>query len=134
MKMIVAYDGSETSRRALERAAELAGTESQIVVVSVATAVIGGARSAGVAEEGVLGRASGALGEAHAWLKAKGIVAEMVEAMGDPGHEIVEAAKRASADLVVVGSHDRNVLERLFLGSVSSDVIHHAPCDVLVVR
>ena len=52
---------------------------------------------------------------------------------GDADHEIVEAARRWKADLVVIGSHGRGFWGRL-LGSVSDGVVHHAPCSVLVVK
>jgi nucleotide-binding universal stress UspA family protein len=133
MKMVVGYDGSDNARRALERAAELAGGDGAITVVSVAGARLGGARSVGVAGAD-LGNASAWLEVARAWLSEKGISAETVEGLGDPGHEIVEVAKKSGADLVVVGTRSRDLLERLLLGSVSTDVVHHAPCDVLVVR
>jgi nucleotide-binding universal stress UspA family protein len=133
MKIVVGYDGSDHARRALERASELVGGNGAITVVSVAAARVGGARSVGVAEA-ELGHASASLQEARDWLGRKGIEAETVEGLGDPGHEIVEAAKRSGADLVVVGTRNRDLLERLLLGSVSTDVVHHAPCDVLVVR
>jgi nucleotide-binding universal stress UspA family protein len=38
------------------------------------------------------------------------------------------------ADLIIVGRKDRSGLEELLLGSVSSDVVHHAPCAVLVTQ
>jgi nucleotide-binding universal stress UspA family protein len=38
------------------------------------------------------------------------------------------------ADVVVVGSRAHNPLERLLLGSVSTKVVHRAPCDAVVVR
>ena len=52
---------------------------------------------------------------------------------GAPDQQIVEKAKEWKADLIVVGSHGRGFWGRL-LGSVSTGVIHHAPCSVLVVR
>jgi len=48
--------------------------------------------------------------------------------------EIVEEAKRWAADLIVVGSHGYNAIERLFLGSVALSVVSHSPCSVEVVR
>lgn len=54
--------------------------------------------------------------------------------LGSPASRIVETAEAMSADLIIVGSHGYNSLERLLLGSVSDSVVHHAPCSVLVVR
>jgi nucleotide-binding universal stress UspA family protein len=53
---------------------------------------------------------------------------------GDPGDMIVEAAEAERADMVLVGSHGRGAVGRLFLGSVSEHVVRNAPCPVLVVR
>jgi len=47
---------------------------------------------------------------------------------------IVEAAAEVDADLIIVGSRGMNAVQRWLLGSVSSKVVHHAPCSVLVVR
>ena len=52
---------------------------------------------------------------------------------GSPDQLIVERAKEWKADLIVVGSHGRGFWGRL-LGSISDGVVHHAPCSVLVVR
>jgi len=48
--------------------------------------------------------------------------------------EICEAARERDASLVVVGAHGWGTLKRLVFGSVSTGVLHHAPCPVLVVR
>lgn len=53
---------------------------------------------------------------------------------GSPERKIVEEAENWNADLIVVGSHGYGFWERMFLGSVSSAILHHAPCSVLVVR
>lgn len=53
---------------------------------------------------------------------------------GDPADAIVALAVRHKADLIVVGTHERGFLDRLFHGSVSEGVSRHAHCDVLVVR
>jgi nucleotide-binding universal stress UspA family protein len=52
---------------------------------------------------------------------------------GAPDQQLIEIAKDWKADLIVVGSHGRGFWGRL-LGSVSTGVVHHAPCSVLVVR
>lgn len=53
---------------------------------------------------------------------------------GAPDRVIIEAAKEWRADLIVVGSHGRGFWGRMMLGSISDSVLHHAPCSVLVVR
>ena len=53
---------------------------------------------------------------------------------GSPAAAIIEAAEKWPADLVVVGSHGRSAIERLFFGSVSQKVARYAPCSVRVAR
>ncbi|WP_442595463.1 universal stress protein [Neobacillus sp. D3-1R] len=45
-----------------------------------------------------------------------------------------EVAKQFKADLIICGATGLNMVERLFIGSVSENITRHAPCDVLVVR
>lgn len=57
------------------------------------------------------------------------------EACADsPGWAVVKKAHDIKADLIVVGSHGRNLLERVFMGSVSHRVLTDAECSVRVVR
>lgn len=53
---------------------------------------------------------------------------------GDPAESIVDAAESEGADMIVVGSHGRGALGRALIGSVSDQVVRHAPCPILVVR
>ncbi|HEV8532320.1 MAG TPA: universal stress protein [Methylomirabilota bacterium] len=48
--------------------------------------------------------------------------------------QIIRAARRRKADLIVIGTHGRTGLARLFLGSVASRVVAGARCPVLTVR
>ena len=66
--------------------------------------------------------------------RALGVSVSFLVWTGDPGESIVSAAEAESVDLVVVGTHGRGTIERLFLGSVSDHVVRNAPCPVLVVR
>ena len=52
---------------------------------------------------------------------------------GEARHEIRAEAREWGADLIVVGTHGRGGFERYLLGSVASDVVRDASCDVLVV-
>jgi nucleotide-binding universal stress UspA family protein len=133
MKIVVGYEGSDSAKRALQRVVDFAGNADRILVVAAAesharTGITKGAHL----DPSEVEQRRGDLEEAQQFLSERGIEAEAVEAQGDPGAVIIEAAK--DADLVVVGSRGLNPLERLLLGSVSSKVVHRAPCDVLVVR
>jgi nucleotide-binding universal stress UspA family protein len=69
---------------------------------------------------------------ARRFLSSRGILADTVQARGNPAEVLVDASK--DADLVIVGSASLTRLQRLVLGSVSSHVVRDAACDVLVVR
>jgi nucleotide-binding universal stress UspA family protein len=52
----------------------------------------------------------------------------------DPAQAIVEQARANACDLIIMATHGRTGLGRLFLGSVAEEVIRKAPCPVLTVR
>lgn len=53
---------------------------------------------------------------------------------GNPKREVLELLDKGAYDLVVMGSHGRQGLSRLLLGSVAETVTRHAPCSVMVVK
>jgi nucleotide-binding universal stress UspA family protein len=53
---------------------------------------------------------------------------------GDEATEILAFAERAHADLIVMGTHGRTGLGRLFMGSVAEEVLRRAPCPVLTIK
>jgi nucleotide-binding universal stress UspA family protein len=53
---------------------------------------------------------------------------------GDPADEIMKAAARLHADVIVLGTHGNTGLTRLLVGSVAEHVMRKAPCPVLTVR
>jgi nucleotide-binding universal stress UspA family protein len=53
---------------------------------------------------------------------------------GLPADRIADAARRWGADLIVIGTHGRTGLGRVFMGSVAERVLQRAPCPVLTVR
>ena len=63
-----------------------------------------------------------------------GVTATGLLRQGDPADEICAAAEAHAADVVVLGAHGWGPLKRLVFGSVSTRVLHEAPCAVLVVR
>jgi len=74
------------------------------------------------------------LAEAIAALKARGVVAKAVERRGDAAEAIVDEAQQEGAELIVLGTRGLNAAKRWLMGSVSTRVVQHAPCNVLVVR
>lgn len=62
------------------------------------------------------------------------IVVRHVLLEGDPATEIVEYAREAGTDVIVMGTHGRTGLERLLMGSVAEKVMREAPCSVLVAK
>lgn len=54
--------------------------------------------------------------------------------LGDPAMSISDYAKDNGCDLIIMGSRGKNPLTGLLLGSVSTRVLHFAPCQVLVVK
>jgi nucleotide-binding universal stress UspA family protein len=135
MKILVAYDGSEGAERALVQAADLAGSNGTVVsVISVAEPLpqFGRAGAMLTPEEDVERRHE--LADAKQALAARGVEAALVERKGDPATMIVDQAARDSTDVIVIGTRGLNTAKRWLLGSVSSRVVQHAHCNVLVVR
>ena len=66
--------------------------------------------------------------------KKRGVRANGLLAVGVAHEQIVRAARRARADMIVMGTHGRTGVSRLFLGSVAGRVVSLASCPVLTVR
>jgi nucleotide-binding universal stress UspA family protein len=135
-RIVVGFDGSEHGRKALERAAEIAGGATVAVVSAAAPQRLMRDPAGGVSPEDpadVEARAQ-ALAEARKYLEGRGINGVYVEGHGNPADVIVQEADESGADLIVVGTRGLNAAQRVILGSVSTNVVHHAKCDVLVVR
>ena len=67
-------------------------------------------------------------------VRRTGVRVQAVFAEGLPADEILRAARRARADLIVMGTHGRTGVSRVFMGSVADRVIRLAPCPVVTVR
>ncbi len=75
----------------------------------------------------------------QAWLEAERKNVPDVEIherfeVGDPAATIVDIAAEEGFDLVVIGHKGHSAIERFLLGSVTTKVLHHAPCNVLLVK
>ena len=74
------------------------------------------------------------LDERRAAIESAGISGDYVLGIGDPAEAIVELAEERSADLIVVGTREPGLVQRVLGHSVSGTVAREASCDVLVVH
>jgi nucleotide-binding universal stress UspA family protein len=131
--IVVGYDDSEPAKRALERATELAkALGGRLVVTSVSPAIVG--RGGPIDPVDSPDEHRQELAEARSYLLEQGIPSEFDLAIGDPAEHIVKLAEHHLADLIVVGTNERNLLERLLGLSVSRGVERKAHRDVLIVH
>jgi nucleotide-binding universal stress UspA family protein len=135
VKILVAYDGSDASGRALERAGQEASQHgAELTVISVVPLQASGPRSAGPVLSGDVEEHGRELTDAVAKLKAMNVEAAKIEAVGHPAESIVDEAERGGFDLIVVGTRGHHGIARFLIGSTATRVVTHAHCDVLVVR
>lgn len=88
-----------------------------------------------VPDEEALGeRADELLGEAKERVESVGATAETDRRQGRPDRAIVRELEEGDYDLVVLGSHGRDGVARVLLGSVAEKVVRRSPVPVLVVR
>jgi nucleotide-binding universal stress UspA family protein len=134
-RILVCYDGSPESERALERVAEVASAvPSEVTVVSVAEPIYGHAPYTGYADPAEEEAHRRLLERATRRLVGYGVAAATVVPARETVVAILEAARETGADLIVVGSRHRGVVRRLLFGSVSGELVVEASSDVLVVR
>ncbi len=134
--IIVGYDDTDPSKRALDRAVEFAKTFSaKLVITSVAPVTTpAGGRSIGADPADTATEHRAELHTAHEYLASQGLEAEYVEAVGHPADSIVAAAKDHDADMIIVGTREVGFMQRVLGASVSDGVAHRAHCDVLIVH
>ncbi len=135
--ILVAFDGSDQSKRALREAADLARlNQARLTVVSVVDVP----DYAGTIDEvdDLVKRGNeffqANLTKAVEEYKCEGINITGKLLYGHVGSTITQFAEEIKADLIAAGSHGRSAITNLVLGSVSNFVIKHAHCPVLVVR
>jgi nucleotide-binding universal stress UspA family protein len=141
-RILHATDFSKASARALQEAVKLAKENSaRLLVVHVieptpyvAGGEFGGAEIYMKLEDATKRNAQSSMSKLMQRLKKLQIKAESLLLRGAAHEQIVKAAKSKKADMIVIGTHGRTGLSKLFLGSVAGKVVSLATCPVMTVR
>jgi len=134
-QILVATDGSENGRHALEEAVELAaaaGARLTVVYVRPAPLPLLGEPVYQRSLSAELRHANETVAIATGVAHTAGVEAEAEVLEGDPAERIVELARLRDVDLIVVGSRGLGAIAGALLGSVSRGVVHDADRPVLV--
>lgn len=67
-------------------------------------------------------------------LEEVGVKPETVIRMGDPANEILKFARERDVDYIVIGSRGLSGIKKFLMGSVSTRVMEHSLCSVLIVK
>ena len=135
--IVVGTDGSPNAEAAVRRAVEIAkgtGAVVNLVTAFPETHYEGIASSARQDKVDMVGVAESVLARARREPEEQGVKIETYARGGDPARVIVEIAEEVDADVIIVGARGQSAVKRFLLGSVSSKLSHHAPCDLMIVR
>ena len=135
-KIVVAYDGSEQSKKAYDMALDIASKyAAQVIVLSVARPP---EPPVAVETEAMLEYATEFFEKEFKSLKEKalplGIEPTLEILVGHPAEHIVQFAKTEKADIIVMGHRGGTLFQMWRLGSVARRVMAHAHCTVMIVR
>lgn len=138
-KVLVGFDGSHHSQRALQAAIEIAGRFRSVLTVAIVLPEGPGSVDPllqSLVPFGDEGRTlAGMLDEARERALAHGASSmRTVHLHGDVADALLRFLEQDHQDLVIVGSRGLTPGRRLLMGSVSSSLVNEAPCPVLVVR
>ncbi len=141
--VLVGTDGSDTSLRAVDRAAMLARDAGATLLLATAYRPLP-ARLVNDASEALGNEAYKVSGSTpaedvlrDAADRARGLGATDVDTVaieGDPVDALITVAEQRHVDLVVIGNRGLNSLAGRLLGSVPANISHRATCDVLIVH
>ncbi len=137
-KILIAHDGSKSSDKALKKAVELAiNLNGSLTVVSVIPELYLTELSSEDRNRifEVLSRETAeAMEKIRKSLAGKSMDVKTLIRQGDPAEKILETAQKMKADLIITGSHGRHGTKKFLLGSVSSKIVDHSKCPVMVVK
>ncbi len=140
-KILLGYDGSEPSKKALEKAIKLSKTlDAELHIVGVIKPFEFAAidyippEEIEKYEEEELKKEEVILKEAIEIAKSHGVNATFRVMEGDPAEELMTYADENGCDLIVVGKRGKGGFKRLLLGSTAGNLVKYANQSVLVVK
>jgi nucleotide-binding universal stress UspA family protein len=140
-RILVAVDGSETSKKAAKIAAIIAKTsraELTILHVSMlSVAYVAGNFDVGVGGQGDIKKeGEHILGSAVQAAESQGVSIKTIlkEPVQSVAQTILQYAENEGVDLIVVGTRGLGGFKKLLLGSVASGLVHYSHCSVLIVK
>lgn len=135
-RILVGIDGSEESREAARQAAIVAEGELTLLAAYDLAAGLVGGTGIGVPayydDDAQRKSAQAALARAREEIPAASATGKIVR--GAAWDALIREAERERDTLIAVGSHGAGRLAGIVMGSVATEVIHKAPCSVLVAR
>jgi nucleotide-binding universal stress UspA family protein len=141
--IVVGTDGSETARKAVQQATELAKQVGASVSLVSAFEPVSKQRLRDERREvpkdlewmvNPREDVDATLKEAAEDVGGAGVKVDTFAREGDAADAILDVAEEQRADLIVVGNKGMTGAKRFLLGSVPNKVSHHAPCSVLIIR
>ena len=138
-KILVPVDGSDNSYKALEASLVLSEKlGSNISVVNVMEQVpithIESEKLLSELLEAYKKENQEILSKCSDIARQKGITIKTVLLQGNPAPAILDYSKKENFDLVIMGSRGMGKFKELILGSVSSKIVHHSPCAIMIIR
>lgn len=136
-KILVAYDGSDGAKLALEKVADLAKFASAEIHLLAVGRIPEYAETVSEVEEArdqAKGFYSKIMEDGVDRLKQRGLSATVHIDFGKPADTILRIAEDLGVDLLVLGTHPHSAVRRRVLGATVDKVIDHAHCSVLVIR
>jgi len=144
-KMLVAYDGSDASKKAIEMVLKCANKEDEVTLLTVVPAELSESSftkmllptidlSAYVKSGSFKEKAKESLSKIAKQIESEVSKVNIVAEDGDPADEILITAKKYESDIIIVGYKGYGKEGRFLLGSVTDKVVRHASVSVMVVR
>ena len=144
-KMLIAYDGSEASKKAVEMAMKCSDKDDEVNLLTVVPAELAESSftkmllptidlSEVVKSGSFIDKAKESLTKIVKELNFDVDKIDVLVESGDPADEILMTAKKTTSDLIVVGYKGYGKEGRFLLGSVTDKVVRHASVSVMVVR